>query len=1468
MRTQLSDLVSYRSLVRLAICFVFVLGAAKSYGQLTVTASNNATALATGLLGPNITVTNATMNCATNQAGTFNTAGGATANLGLGQGTIMTTGSIFNSVGPNNSGSSSTVTNTPGDPNLNIISTVNTFDGCRLEFDMEPVCDTVKIRFVFGSEEYDEWVCTVFQDAFGFFVSGPGITGTTNYAVVPGTAIPITIGTINNGNPNNPNCVPQNTQYYTNNNGGAFIQYDAFTVPMLANIPTIPCSTYHVKIAIADGTDRIYDSGVFLEDGLFTCVPSFYSMQEGVPNSPTGNMVEGCYSGQVIFTRTGDTINPKAFNYTIGGTAINGVDYDSLSGTINFAANNDTAILNIHGIIDGITEGLESIILYINDTNCQGVSVDTAYLYIDDAPEVDAGPIDSICIGQSTTIGVNGNPAFTYAWTPTTGVQNPSSNLTSVTPPNSGGNTYTVTVTDTNGCQQSDSVEIWAWALPTSAFTVTGPVCINVPSTITYTGNATVTPSFNWNFAGGAGIPGTGIGPHQVSWSGSGTKNVELSVVEHGCLGPTTIVPVTVTDPPILTLSKVDPSCTNSTNGTMSVAHTGGTPGFSYLWSNGGVQNNIAGLGPGFHWVEVTDAAGCVVIDSLPIVDPEPLTMTLDSSFTHCASPSPTGTVTAYPSGGTPPYSYLWNTQPPQFTQTASQLPVGVYTVTVTDANGCVAQGTVNVAKLPNPTVVAGPNVAFCEGEGGTGLTSSAFGGTPGYYWTWWCDSTNTWCGLDSVFDNDPHANPQTSAWYYVQVIDANGCPSNIDSLIVQVKPKPIVDAGPDKYVCADSAPCAILQPTITGAPGPFTYTWINGTGLNDSTVLNPCARPDTTTIYVLVVHSQGNGCTSEYTTTDTLSSVTVHVMPEPQAIAHLPASVIDLCYGDSETLQGVGHGAGPTYQYQWSPSTGLSNANIPNPVASPSQSTNYVLVTWSNGCPSVGDTVQVRVHTLPTTDAGPVVEVCQGEMGQLDGEGSGDPLSNGYTFFWWPSNGFVSPQTDENPWVAPQQTTTYYLMASSSFGCGGIVDSTQLVVKPTPLADAGENTIVCLDGGPVQLFANYYYLTNDTADPTQIFYTWSPSSTLDDSSKRNPWASPTVTTTYTLRVEYNTCSSEDEVLVTVMPEILAGIDADTTTICSGDSVQLYSWGGFGNPNYVWIPGVNMNDPNFQNPLASPSDTTNYQVVLVEGGCVDTVGLMVNVIPSPLPNLIHSTLEGCADHTVSFMENAADAEFFVWDFGDGSPISNEHNPSHTYTTPGTYHVSMIASNLGNCSAKNNDVTVTVLENPTAQFSTDPTVPSRLPLPNSVVNFFDESQLSASYVWDFGDGTSSNEQHPTHMYQTPGEYYITQYVMNTNGCLDSIILGPIVIAAPDLLIPNIFSPNGDGNNDRYVVRYTGDQPFDLAIYDRWGVEHYHGRDKNEGWDGMTADGKSANTGVYYYKLVIGDKEYAGDLTLVK
>ena len=189
---------------------------------------------------------------------------GGTTNLGVDHGLALTSGTIQNIPGPDNNSGASGYNSTPGDSLLSVLVGTVTYDACVLEFDFVPAADTAWCDFVFGSEEYPEWVGSTFNDIFGFFVSGPNPEGGNyefkNIALVPGTDLPVAINNVN---------AFYYPEYYVDNTGGLTIQYDGFTTVLTAKCAVIPGATYHFKLAISDTQDGIMDSGVLLEAESF-----------------------------------------------------------------------------------------------------------------------------------------------------------------------------------------------------------------------------------------------------------------------------------------------------------------------------------------------------------------------------------------------------------------------------------------------------------------------------------------------------------------------------------------------------------------------------------------------------------------------------------------------------------------------------------------------------------------------------------------------------------------------------------------------------------------------------------------------------------------------------------------------------------------------------------------------------------------------------------------------------------------------------------------------------------------------------------------------------------------------------------------------------------------------------------------------------------------------------------------------
>jgi len=217
------------------------------------------------LLSNCIQVSNITYTGATGAIGYFD---GTHSNIGLANGVLMTTGNVEIAVGHNDTLSRGVNNNQAGDSALSVIAGDSTFDACILQFDFIPFSDTVSFDFAFGSQEYPKYTCSTNNDVFAFLISGPGITGTKNIALVPGTTTPISINTLN-GNCTSQSlygggCCNTNSSYYIDNYFGTTVGYGGFTTVIKAISDVVCGKSYHIKIAIADGHDHFFDSGVFL----------------------------------------------------------------------------------------------------------------------------------------------------------------------------------------------------------------------------------------------------------------------------------------------------------------------------------------------------------------------------------------------------------------------------------------------------------------------------------------------------------------------------------------------------------------------------------------------------------------------------------------------------------------------------------------------------------------------------------------------------------------------------------------------------------------------------------------------------------------------------------------------------------------------------------------------------------------------------------------------------------------------------------------------------------------------------------------------------------------------------------------------------------------------------------------------------------------------------------------------------
>ena len=348
------------------------------------------------LVGEGVEVTNVSFTGNTIQRGFFD---GTNISLDIDRGIILATGDINVAVGPNNLPNATIpdygICALCSDSDLEVVlgNGAATQDAAVIEFDFIPQSNTLKFDYIFASEEYPEYVCSEFNDVFAFLLTGPNPAGgnynNENIALVPGTNIPVAINSVNLGpdgiNITDPSgCINSGGsvsfgELYNNNIGDTFLQFDAFTDKFQAIANVIPCESYHIKLAIADVNDGFYDSAVFLEENSFDIgVLAVNTVAvNSSNNTPQANdLVESC-NNLIEITFSLDEVLPVAYiiPFTIGGTAINGIDYQAIPTNLTIPAGATQAIINLVPIGDFVNEGTETITLEVQTGPCQSQTI-------------------------------------------------------------------------------------------------------------------------------------------------------------------------------------------------------------------------------------------------------------------------------------------------------------------------------------------------------------------------------------------------------------------------------------------------------------------------------------------------------------------------------------------------------------------------------------------------------------------------------------------------------------------------------------------------------------------------------------------------------------------------------------------------------------------------------------------------------------------------------------------------------------------------------------------------------------------------------------------------------------------------------------------------------------------------------------------------------------------------------------
>ncbi|MBZ0207717.1 MAG: gliding motility-associated C-terminal domain-containing protein [Flavobacteriales bacterium] len=344
-----------------------------------------------GVAISNVTYNGVAVNTPQDGSGSFTNGNGT--NLGLNAGLILSSGLATSIPGPASDFGSDPL-NTGSDPDLLAITTPgNTIeDKAILEFDFVPNGDSLKFNYVFGSEEYPSFNCSSnYNDVFGFFLSGPGISGpytnnAINIALVPGTNLPVSIANIHGSE--NSSCPPANDAYYISNANGTTISLNGFTTVLRAEASVTCGETYHIKLAIGDAGDDAYNSAVFLQAGSFqsNVLPTLTaSTLHG-----DGTAAEGCLGGNFTIYRPPGIDSTYTVEFFFTGTATPGVDFTHIPSPAVIPAGQDSVVLPFEAFEDGISEGIETAIMNVFLVNACGDTLSNAVvLALLDYPEME-----------------------------------------------------------------------------------------------------------------------------------------------------------------------------------------------------------------------------------------------------------------------------------------------------------------------------------------------------------------------------------------------------------------------------------------------------------------------------------------------------------------------------------------------------------------------------------------------------------------------------------------------------------------------------------------------------------------------------------------------------------------------------------------------------------------------------------------------------------------------------------------------------------------------------------------------------------------------------------------------------------------------------------------------------------------------------------------------------------------------
>ena len=1070
-----------------------------------------------------------------------------------------------------------------------------------------------------------------------------------------------------------------------------------------------------------------------------------------------------------------------------------------------------------------------------------------------------AASCSGTCDGTATVTVTLGTPPYSYLW---------SDGQTDATAINLCAGVYTVQVTDLNNCIATDIINVNEPAV----LALSLPVVSNITCNGACDGTIAI-------------IPSGGTLPYSYLWSDGQTTATATNLCPgaysvtvtdaNGCTNSWSDIPVTEPTPIVLVESWTDALCFGSCDGTATVSASGGIPGYTYLWTPGNQTGSTAtALCAGTYIVQVTDANGCIQGTSVLIGQPTDIVLTTAMQSASCNGVCDASASVAA-SGGTAGYTYLW-TPSNQTGDTATALCAGIYTVTVTDAQGCTKTAIVNVTEPAAITMTFAVTNVTCFGFCNATITATPSGGTSPYTYQW-LNTTN----LETVDFVDSLCPGE----YYLLVTDANGCTGQDTAVVTEPTLLGFTTTVNNNVSCGGLCDGSASATPSGGTPG-YTYLW-SPSGQTDSTAINLCAGTYTVTV------TDANGC-------DTTQIITI---TEPPILTLYPTTTNASCGGicDGTATAHVGGGT-PPYQYQWSDgqtdstAVGLCAGNysvlitdgngctitvnviILEPPVISSSITDFseilcvgscdayatVAVTggvppynylWSNGqTDTTAINLCVGVYTVVVTDAIGCNTTATVAISDQNALATAIPLFNNVSCFGDCDGNATAIITGGLPpyailWSDGQTTEmatdlcpgTYTVTVTDAANCVSV--STITITEPELLTSTATETDASC-GGTCDGTA-----TVTAVGGTQPFtYIWVPG------GQTTATATGLCAGTYTVTVtDANGCTTQSTVTINEPPILLAStsVTAPTCSNTNNGAINLTVSGGVPGYTYAWSPGG-----------ATTQNLTDLLPGVYNVTVTDNTGCTVTLSVAVIEQVVIDANAG-ADVTICIGETvqlqATGGSSYLWTPASGLNYNNIDNPVATVTTTTTYIVQ-----VSNFSCVDYD-TVTITVNPLPVI--DAGSGAEILAGTTVQLQASGAGTNGTYSWSPTDGLDNpNIYNPIASPVETTYYYVTG--TDENGCsaTDSLT----VEVSPGIVFPDGITPNDDGKNDTWIIDFINNFPEAVVmVYNRWGQELFYSKGYGTPWDGRYK-GKDLPVGTYYYVIDLhnGKAPYTGPITIAR